>query len=51
MELTFYLRPGWEPLNRPAEATREWMSAMPEAFTYRCLPLNIANAHAAMCSR
>jgi hypothetical protein len=45
MELICYLHPGWEPLIRPAEATREWMSATPEAFAYRCLPLNIANAH------
>ena len=26
-------------------ATRAWMDATPEAFAYRCLPLNIANAH------
>jgi hypothetical protein len=45
MELICYLHPGWEPLIRPAEATREWMDATPEAFAYRCLPLNIANAH------
>jgi Family of unknown function (DUF6065)/Cupin-like domain len=45
MELVCYLHPGWEPLIRPAEPTREWMAATPEAFAYRCLPLNIANAH------
>lgn len=45
MELICYLHPGWEPLIRPAEATREWMDATPEAFAYRCLPLDIANAH------
>jgi hypothetical protein len=45
MELICYLHPGWEPLIRPAEPTREWMTATPEAFAYRCLPLNIANAH------
>jgi len=30
---------------RPAPATRSWMDQLPEAFAYRCLPLNIANAH------
>jgi hypothetical protein len=45
MELTAYLHPGWAPLIRPAPSTRSWMDATPEAFAYRCLPLNIANAH------
>ncbi|MEN3950026.1 DUF6065 family protein [Iodidimonas sp. SYSU 1G8] len=45
MELTAYLHPGWAPLIRPAPATRAWMDATPESFAYRCLPLNIANAH------
>jgi hypothetical protein len=45
VDLICYLHPGWEPLIRPAEATRPWMDATPEAFAYRCLPLNIANAH------
>jgi len=45
MEFTCYLHPGWDPQIRPAEATRPWMDATPEAFAYRCLPLNIANAH------
>lgn len=45
MELTGYLHPGWAPLIRPAPATRPWMDATPESFAYRCLPLNIANAH------
>jgi hypothetical protein len=45
MDLICYLHPGWEPLIRPAEATREWMDGTPESFAYRCLPLNIANAH------
>src|SRR5689334_8953002 len=40
-----YLHEGWNPRIRPAEATRPWMDATPEAFAYRCLPLNIANAH------
>jgi Family of unknown function (DUF6065)/Cupin-like domain len=45
VQLICYLHPGWEPLIRPAEATRDWMSDTPESFAYRCLPLNIANAH------
>jgi Family of unknown function (DUF6065) len=45
MELICYLHPGWKPHIRPAEAARPWMTATPEAFAYRCLPLNIANAH------
>lgn len=45
MELTAYLHPGWAPLIRPAPATRAWMDVTPESFAYRCLPLNIANAH------
>jgi hypothetical protein len=45
MELTAYLHAGWAPLIRPAPATRPWMDATPESFAYRCLPLNIANAH------
>ena len=45
MDFVCYLHPGWEPLIRRAPATRDWMDASPEAFAYRCLPLNIANAH------
>ena len=45
LELTCYLHPGWAPLLRPAPATRRWMDETPESFAYRCLPLNIANAH------
>lgn len=45
MELICYLHPGWKPFVRPAAATRDWMSATPDSFAYRCLPLNIANAH------
>ena len=45
MDLTCYLHPGWAPLIRPAPATRAWMDNTPESFAYRCLPLNIANAH------
>jgi hypothetical protein len=30
---------------RPAPVERDWMNATGERFAYRCLPLNIANAH------
>ena len=45
MKLICYLHPGWAPMIRPAEPTRDWMTNTPESFAYRCLPLNIANAH------
>jgi hypothetical protein len=45
MDLICYLHPGWAPLVRPAPATRDWMDRAPDSFAYRCLPLNIANAH------
>jgi hypothetical protein len=45
MDLICYLHPGWAPLIRPAPATRAWMDDTPDSFAYRCLPLNIANAH------
>ena len=45
MDLICYLHEGWNPDIRPASSRREWMDETPEAFAYRCLPLNIANAH------
>jgi hypothetical protein len=45
MELICYVHPGWAPLIRPAPASRGWMDDTPESFAYRCLPLDIANAH------
>jgi hypothetical protein len=45
MDFLCYLHEGWQPIIRPAEPTRPWMDATSEAFAYRCLPLNIANAH------
>ena len=46
-ELTCYLQLGLSPLilPAPAPATRPWTDTTPEAFAYRCLPFNIANAH------
>ena len=45
MDLICYLRPGWAPTSaRPAPPATGWTT--PElSFAYRCLPLNIANAH------
>lgn len=45
MDLICYLHSGWRPLIRPAPARRDWMDGTPDSFAYRCLPLNIANAH------
>ena len=45
MDLDLFVHPGWQPRIRPADVKREWMDATAERFAYRCLPLNIANAH------
>ena len=45
MDLICYLHDGWEPAIRPAAPRRSWMDVTPEKFAYRCLPLDIANAH------
>jgi hypothetical protein len=45
MELICYQKDRLNSRIRPALATREWMTNTPESFAYRCLPLNIANAH------
>jgi hypothetical protein len=45
MKLIAYRTSETAPEIRPAPATRDWMDQLPEAFAYRCLPLNIANAH------
>jgi hypothetical protein len=45
MDFLCYLHADRQPLIRPAEPTHAWMDATREAFAYRCLPLNIANAH------
>lgn len=45
MDLICYVYPGWTPRIRAASPRRDWMDATPESFAYRCLPLNIANAH------
>ncbi len=45
MRLTCYTFGDHVPPLRVAPATREWMDATPHGFAYRCLPLNIANAH------
>ncbi|WP_380876286.1 hypothetical protein ACFB49_08060 [Sphingomonas sp. DBB INV C78] len=45
MDLRCYVYQGWQPRIRAASSRREWMDGTPERFAYRCLPLNIANAH------
>ena len=45
MKLICYPTSGPAPTIVPAPLERDWMEATPEAFSYRCLPLNIANGH------
>src|SRR5688500_148170 len=45
MNLIAYMIDGHQMDIRPAPLEREWMDATGERFAYRCLPLNIANAH------
>jgi len=45
MRLILYPTSGFKPVVRPAPVTRRWMDEAPQGFAYRCLPLNIANAH------
>lgn len=45
LELTANILPGHTVQIRPAPVEREWMEDTNERFAYRCLPLNIANAH------
>jgi hypothetical protein len=45
MRLICYPVSGAAPKIVPAKAERGWMEATPGGFAYRCLPLNIANAH------
>ena len=44
-ELTAYVIDGHELRIRPAPVERLWMDRSGQRFAYRCLPLNIANAH------
>lgn len=37
--------PGHDIDIQPAPVRRDWMDKSPDRFAYRCLPLNIANAH------
>jgi hypothetical protein len=45
MELTAYNINGATTEIRPAPVQRDWMENTVARFAYRCLPLNIANAH------
>ena len=45
MKLIAYVSDGHQLDVRPAPLERAWMNATDQRFAYRCLPLNIANAH------
>ena len=45
LRLICYTLHGQKPEIRPAPVEREWMDRSPDAFAYRCLPLDIANVH------
>jgi hypothetical protein len=45
MKLSAFVIDGHTVDIRPAPVDRDWMDDTPEPFAYRCLPLNIANAH------
>jgi Family of unknown function (DUF6065) len=45
MKLTGYVIDGHDLDIRPAPHDREWMEKTDQRYAYRCLPLNIANAH------
>jgi hypothetical protein len=45
MKLTCYAIDADAPTLRAAPATRDWMDAVVDRHAYRCLPLNVANAH------
>ena len=45
MKLAAYVTDGHRLDIRPAPVDRPWMDATHQRFAYRCLPLNIANAH------
>jgi Family of unknown function (DUF6065) len=44
-QLIAYVIDGHEVCIRPAPVERDWMERSNQRFAYRCLPLNIANAH------
>jgi Family of unknown function (DUF6065) len=45
MRLICYPTGDFRPIITPAPVGRDWMDATYDSFAYRCLPLNIANAH------
>lgn len=45
MRLTCYPTSGAPPKIIAAPLERDWMDKTPQGYAYRCLPLNIANAH------
>ena len=45
MQLIAHVIDGHQIDIRPAPVERNWMEATDHRYAYRCLPLNIANAH------
>ena len=45
MKLVAYPMGGPRPAIRPAPSTRDWLDQLPQAYGYRCLPLNIGSSH------
>ena len=45
MKIKAYPTGGPRPTIRPAPATRPWLDQLPNAYGYRCLPLNIGSGH------
>ena len=45
MDLICYLHAAVGSRRPPGRGDREWMTNTPNCFAYRCLPLDIANAH------
>lgn len=45
MKLIAYVIDGHQLDIRPAPVERDWMDGTNDRFAYRCLPLNVANAH------
>ncbi len=45
MKLIAYALGGQKPVIRPAPSSRAWLDKLPDAYGYRCLPLNLGSSH------
>ena len=45
MKLIAYSIGGQTPVIRPAPSSRAWLDKLPDAYGYRCLPLNLGSSH------